>query len=192
MWSSCRRWETDREEAIPWLECWAAESRAVMLKAGPAARSLWSIDRKEAWVTAAAKTGGGGRGNVHTHKEVSERGHATGMVKLWISTPGSSVVGSNSSLSIKRPTGAKLVAHVSGTVHRFQKAGIYFSYTVKTSEFWIEAPKMIQISATFNFTEKWRHMKGVQSVFFFGGGMMTTQATSHIGISSTTNLLKQH
>lgn len=57
------------EEAVPWLECWAAESRAVTLKAGPAVRSLWSTDRKEAWVTAAAKTGGRKEEMyTHTHK----------------------------------------------------------------------------------------------------------------------------
>lgn len=44
---------------VPWVESWAAwESRAVMLKAdGPAVSSLWSIDCKEAWVTAAVRTG---------------------------------------------------------------------------------------------------------------------------------------
>lgn len=72
------------EEAIPWLECWAAESRAVTLKAGPAVRSLWSTDRKEAWVTAAAKTGGGEEEMyTHTHTRVSKD---TQQVNRWTHT----------------------------------------------------------------------------------------------------------
>lgn len=66
------------KEAVPWLECWAAESRAVTLKAGPAVRSLWSTDCKEAWVTAAANTGGRKEGRVYTHTQVSEQEHTTG------------------------------------------------------------------------------------------------------------------
>lgn len=44
--------------AVPCVESWAAwESRVEMLKAdGPAVRSLWSIDCKEACVTAAVRT----------------------------------------------------------------------------------------------------------------------------------------
>lgn len=70
----------ESEGAVPWLECWAAESRAVTLKAGPAVRSLWSTDRKEAWVTAAAKTGGR-KEEMCAHTKVSERGHTTGECK---------------------------------------------------------------------------------------------------------------
>lgn len=66
----------DSKEGVPWLECWAAESRAVTLKAGPAVRSLWSTDRKEAWVTAAAKTAGR-KEEKCTHPKVSEQGHTT-------------------------------------------------------------------------------------------------------------------
>lgn len=77
----------DSGEAVPWLECCAAESRAVTLKAGPAVSSLWSTDRKEAWVTAAAKTGGREEEMctcTHTQK-VSEQGHTTGERKhAWL------------------------------------------------------------------------------------------------------------
>lgn len=56
------------------------------------------------------------RGNVHTHKEVSEQGHATGecMVKLWISRLGVRLISRwfkytpASSPLINQPNGAKL------------------------------------------------------------------------------------
>lgn len=58
--SKCKRSDVSAHTFLhlPWLESWAAWERiVVMLKAdGPAVRILWSIDCKEACVTAAVRT----------------------------------------------------------------------------------------------------------------------------------------